>query len=438
METKVELADVLHQALETSDLSAWKGGVRRPGADALRALNNDHALCEAICNGAGFENFNHWILAAPRWIDSLHRPGASSNTQSEILRIAWEAVTDQVMVALHEARRKSERLPLGGVPAEGGVLAFVDGLELCLVMRYRFVSDLPELSVIATIPHPRSVFDIVDDLIRRDHPTKNELKQILQSSHKLVWHRGILGHVDRQFEQTVFGPSIDTLYVAEVLARRFGLHVGGETVRNVLEVGTGSGFLLAGLMRNVEPECLLGIDSDAGATACTARNVAINMPEPTTWDGAPPAVMLSPFREELLAMPFDLVVCNPPYIPEPPGRTPTTLGHRGSAVAGLDLIDSLLEAAPRLLSDPNGEMLLLVSSVTPPSYVEDRLPDGFESCSDSNVTQGRSVLFEVEEIFDLPVHLKFLETSGGIRREGSNYMHDLHALWIHRSRQRAA
>jgi release factor glutamine methyltransferase len=426
-EVDVELVEELRVALGTGELARWAAAVRNRGADPFRALEINRDVSEDLCRAAGYPGLSDWVLDVHRWVDQMHRPDAVLDHRQEILRLAWEALADDLATSLRRARLEALSLPQGSLPSEGGVLVFVDGISLCLVVRYRFVADVPELSVVSTIREPRSAFDIVDDLIRHDHTTRNTLKRILQSSHRLVWHRGVLGHVDRRIEPTVFGPSIDTLYMAEILARRY--RGSGRRPSRILEVGTGSGFLSAGLIRNVIPDALVGFEADASAAACTARNVAINR-ESTDPGDTRVSIVFGRFMEGLLEPPFDLIVCNPPYIPSPPGRRPTTMGDRGDAVAGLTLIDELLRGLPRLLGGQDAEVLLMVSSVTPPDYVMERLPEGFTVAADAAISRTRRVLFEVEEIFDLPGHLTFLEGSGGIYREGISYVHDLHPVWI--------
>jgi methylase of polypeptide subunit release factors len=125
------------------------------------------------------------------------------------------------------------------------------------------------------------------------------------------------------------------------------------------------------------------------------------------------------------------VVCNPPYIPDPPGGPIDRSRLRTGAVAGLSLIDQILESLPALLSE-SGRLLLLVSSVTPPEYVRERVPSGFVIASEPLGDAGQEVLFEVEEVFTRPGYLPFLESRGGLRMSEDSYIHQLHAFWITR------
>jgi len=64
--------------------------------------------------------------------------------------------------------------------------------------------------------------------------------------------------------------------------------------------------------------------------------------------------------------PFDLVVCNPPYVPAPPNPTPVTEAPALSYNGGPDgrlVVDPLCEYAPALLA-PGGTMLIVHSECT--------------------------------------------------------------------------
>lgn len=372
----VELGPELAAALEAGSASIWREALHRSDATdpftALRVATEEWGLVTA----AGANNLDEWLVDANTWVtDDLARRVAPLTTEEDVLRQAWERLRNQIQRALAEARRQGRSRPEEPAPPqEGGVLAFVDGLDLCLVIGFRFVDEMPSLEVVAPIRSPRTVFDVIDSLLQQPHETRNELKRMLQSSHRLIWHRGVLVHVDRYKEPGVFGPSIDTLHVAELIAQRYVLPASARLeAHRVLEVGTGSGFISAGIARHAPGlERLLGIERHTVSAVCTARNVTRN--EELTRAGRA-AVLVSDFDRSLVPGKFELVVCNPPYVPEADGREADRERQRSGAIAGLGLIDALLEAAPELLAD-DGRLLLIVSSVTPPDYVRERVPEG--------------------------------------------------------------
>jgi methylase of polypeptide subunit release factors len=414
----MELEDELRAALETGSTELWRGALEHSSAmDPFRALRNDQARERQITEAAGFPDLQSWFRSAAEWFDNLGRSVDPPAVEVEILRLAWVRLIEQLGRRLGEARRS---YPL---PAEGGILVFVAGLEICLVVGYRFTGPgyVPALHVVDAWPDPRSVFDVVDDLLRRPHETRNELKRMLQSSHRLVWHRDVLAHVDRREEPHVFGPSIDTLHLAEIIARRYASGSVHHAPSRVLEIGTGSGFISAGILRHIEGvQLLLGVEPDIGSAVCTYRNLDLNAGKNRA------ALLVSHFSSDLVPGQFDLVVCNPPYIPDPPSGPVDRSRHRTGAVAGIQLIDELLEALPRLVA-PGGYALMMASSVTPPQHVIERLPAGFELVHELGA-DGEEVLFEVEEVFNRPGYLPFLLGRGGLWERGRSYHHRLHAL----------
>lgn len=422
--SSLDLSAALSEAVETENVERWENLLKTgTGLDPVAALRADPALEADILKITEVESTKDWLKLAEQWYDGLHRTvRANPDIRERVLWHAWAYLRRELSAALRAARMPCR------LPDEGGVLAFVDGVKLCLVVRFEFFNDVPKLSVIDAIPNPRSAFDVVDELLSHDPPTRNELKRMLQSSHRLVWHRGVLGHVDRREEPKVFGPSIDTLILAEYIASEVAFGAS-QSPTSVLEVGTGSGFILAGMQRNMTGlRRLIGIDVEIQAATATHRNLKLNSGierSPET------AVVVGPLQTDLFGGNFDLVVCNPPYIPEPAEEPLDRSRQRTGAVLNLDLLDQLLNLAAMLVA-PGGSMLILVSSVTPPSSVRDRVPSNFE-LSEPFGEEGREVLFEVEEVFGRPAAMKnLLAPGGGLKKSDGNFTHKLHAMLLTR------
>ena len=149
-----------------------------------------------------------------------------------------------------------------------------------------------------------------------------------------------------------------------------------EQPARVLEVGTGSGYLSASVMRNLPGvERLTGFEIDPAAAQCTYRNWQINTTDRPGMLADKGALVVGAFRPDLLAGGYDLVICNPPYIPEDPAASRAApRDDRHGAVAGLELLEGLLSASTDLVS-PGGSLLIMVSSVTPREYIH--TPKGF-------------------------------------------------------------
>lgn len=149
-------------------------------------------------------------------------------------------------------------------------------------------------------------------------------------------------------------PDTETL-VAAALARR-------DNVASILDLGCGSGALLCALLADYRGARGLGLDLNPAAVALTGRNIARLGLEKRgraigsdwTWPS---------FAKELGA-PFDLVVSNPPYIPEGalsslPVDVRDFEDHRAlfAGADGLDAYRVILAAFDALVA-PGGMMIL--------------------------------------------------------------------------------
>ncbi|MDV2480532.1 methyltransferase [Methanoculleus sp. Wushi-C6] len=145
----------------------------------------------------------------------------------------------------------------------------------------------------------------------------------------------------------VYPPAEDSF-----LLLRAALREVRETDR-VLEVGTGSGYVAAGLLDRAA--AVVATDINPHAVACArSRGVA--------------AVRTDLFAG--LSGPFDLILFNPPYLPTAPEeRIDDWLEYAlDGGPTGRVTIEKFAADVGRVLS-PFGRVLLLVSSLTDPSAV---------------------------------------------------------------------
>ena len=123
----------------------------------------------------------------------------------------------------------------------------------------------------------------------------------------------------------------------------------------VLEVGTGSGYIAAGLLGRAARVVATDINPHAAASA-RARGVEV-------------------VRTDLAAGisgPFDLILFNPPYLPTAPEeRIDDWLEYAlDGGPTGRAVIERFIADAGRVLA-PSGRILLLISSLTGPDEVRE-------------------------------------------------------------------
>ncbi|WP_019971424.1 HemK2/MTQ2 family protein methyltransferase [Mycobacterium sp. 141] len=151
----------------------------------------------------------------------------------------------------------------------------------------------------------------------------------------------------------VYPPQQDSQLLIDVLARS-----GPLQRRRVADLGTGSG-VVAVAAAQLGATSVTAFDICPNAVRCARRNALAA--------GADVHVKLGSWTQALECEPFDIVVCNPPYVPSgvdvdtssvPPWSGPMAAWNGGAD--GRLVLDPLCAAAPRMLTD--GGTLLLVQS----------------------------------------------------------------------------
>lgn len=149
----------------------------------------------------------------------------------------------------------------------------------------------------------------------------------------------------------VYAPREDSKLLIDVMDKT-ALALGAK----VADLCTGSGVVAI----NAAAQGAARVDAFdicAKAVRCARANAQVN--------DADIAVHLGSWARAAEFAPYDLIVCNPPYVPHDPdgGSLPSTLGPARAWDAGSDgrlVLDPLCEAVPGLLAD--GGSLLLVQS----------------------------------------------------------------------------
>lgn len=159
----------------------------------------------------------------------------------------------------------------------------------------------------------------------------------------------------------VYAPQYDTRLLMTALDRE-DLGAGAD----VLDLGTGSGALALHAARRGARVTAVDI---AWRAVVTARLNALLSRRRIT-------VQRSDLLSALPGRSYDLVICNPPYVPSPVGRLPA----RGAARAwdagrdGRAILDRVCEAAPAALR-PGGRLLMVHSGLCDSDVTLQRLSD---------------------------------------------------------------
>lgn len=159
----------------------------------------------------------------------------------------------------------------------------------------------------------------------------------------------------------VYAPQYDTRLLMDALDRE---DVGAGT--EVLDLGTGSGALALHAARRGARVTAVDI---AWRAVVTARLNALLSRRRIT-------VQRSDLLSALPGRSYDLVVCNPPYVPSPvgalPGRGPSRAWEAGRD--GRAILDRVCEAAPAALR-PGGRLLMVHSGLCDSDVTLRRLSD---------------------------------------------------------------
>ena len=155
--------------------------------------------------------------------------------------------------------------------------------------------------------------------------------------------------------EDVFGPSIDTLFIARVVCKRLA------NVRNyrVVEVGAGTGLIAATIARKIGAalECISAIEINPTAAALAYDNICAAVGKNS--QGKVSVHIASDGLAGMVSGSADLIVSNPPYLDAPEDRPAGS-----EATTGTELLRNLLVSeGPRVLA-PGGLLVIAVSSLT--------------------------------------------------------------------------
>ncbi len=204
-----------------------------------------------------------------------------------------------------------------------------------------YMRDEQEEIEVVTIDSPVLVTD--NYKIAQLDPIKRDTVFALYSAPtKITDYDGTVIRFEQKRFPGVWGPSIDTLLFCRALSK-----VDLSGVKKVLEIGPGSGFISKYILDHVPGvEKLYAIDLNEKAAECTRENIPDSRVESAVGDAL----------EFIKDNTFDLIVCNPPYIPRPKSID-------DNPYEGVSLLAYLLERGKEHLN-PDGVIVTNISSLS--------------------------------------------------------------------------
>lgn len=326
----------------------------------------------ADLGGRGLDDFLRVHLIPERRVDLPAVSGAM-----RLLVATIERLGDHIRSSLEAT---TDGRDIRRIPREGILQYFGDDLRFCLYVHYR-TGGVAQLLAAVPVLDPNLIADpfLLIAATRSDRDA-DVVRRATSLSGKTILLRNVLVHVDREQSPTVFGPSIDTLIMADwLMTNRFAQQRSDPTLdkfyedplsrdatenlsnggRRVLEVGSGSGLILATFARNEAIlDRLAAVDVDLAAISSTYLNTHHQRQIHGGWIGDNGAFTVGKFEGSLEG--YDMVVCNPPYVPVP--ATHRRDSQHGRATLGTELLESVLASAESL--PPDGQLLLIVSNMT--------------------------------------------------------------------------
>ena len=176
-----------------------------------------------------------------------------------------------------------------------------------------------------------------------------------------AWFAGLKFEIDRR----VLVPRSP---IAELLEDGFEPWIDGVHVRRILDLGTGSGCIAVACAHAYPDARVDAVDSSPEAVEIARRNVSLHDLESRVrvlradlFDG------LEPEPDSWPALRYDLIVSNPPYVPDvemaalPPEFRAEPARALAGGADGLDVVGRIVEEAPRWLT-PEGMLVVEVGA----------------------------------------------------------------------------
>jgi tRNA1(Val) A37 N6-methylase TrmN6 len=410
-------------ALFDADTDAFESMLHREILSDGFSILLEPSIEEGVAHQLGTDDVSEWILRPLTWDIREYGPAKALGPADTFLLVLWQDLEGRLQRKFDSLFRRTT------VADRGAILCFFGVAGLSIIVEYKRAPGGPvRLRPIAVVPAPRGLFELTDILLAAATPEHaNALKAAVLSVDKIVYQRGLLVHVDRQRED-IFGPSIDTVVLAELLVAS----LVDTDARGVaaLEIGAGSGLLTTALASSDAVSSVTAVDVNPASISCTLKNLQVNG---TELNANRPVMSIrgEQFSANSFVTPFDVVVCNPPYIPEPDAKFRGVKDSYATAVGGLELCEHILRNIDSLLTE-TGRLLFMTSS-TSEAEVARFLPAGFRTTP--AYPGALRVPLDVDSVWRNREWQRELLEDGRIERDDRGVLwHRLEPVWIERGR----
>ena len=229
---------------------------------------------------------------------------------------------------------------------------------------------------------------------RLEPPLRDTLFSLCESRPRIVEYDGVSVFWDDS-HVNVWCPSIDTVLFAKGLGKLFKR---GECFARAAEIGCGSGFLSKyALEKCPGVKSILINDINPFAIKCAMDNIKDRRAIFYAGDGL----------EKIGGEKFDLLICNPPYIPRPSSID-------DNPYEGVNLLNHLVHRGGRYLN-PGGAIVLNVSSLCESIVFKEKPRMKME------VLEKKRVPLKVNNVLNDKAWLKYLAKRGLKKRREKGY-----------------
>lgn len=358
---------------------------------------------------------------------SLSESGAK--TFLRLLEAIEDIIRDQ-LIKLVEQHFYHDR-----IPRAGGLLYFTSNVQFCLIVQYEVLSGGGVLvQIVDAIEEPSGILELDSITNSLDSKSASFTKSLISSGYKIVIHNNALTCVDRRTDRNVFGPTIDTLVLAQLVAT-----IKGRPPDSILEVGTGSGAILSSCLTNIPKiRRAYGYDVSMDAIASTYKNIRGNLP--STSETAVSLILGDYARSEVIKPTgIDLLISNPPYIPDfDDGGSTESLPfgtQSREATLGTSVILAILSSLDGVLSE-DGRALIMLSSVCHGEIAEFVRTKMNDFQMEPALPSGSiDVPFDVETVVGRPNIIDKFVAQKKLSIYGGKTYHKLIPVWIKRRRE---